>query len=293
MLGSFSIVFLALCASWEADLDLKKIKKERSLWEGRRQAGNKQWELTNRKSVEAYHRCSQRQIDGSLFCFLGSSACSFLGKQNTLVCWLALGWATPTFTKLFRSLIKENVWKMCSEWKFNSSFPFSVFVILRLLCSHLVFEGKKKYTDWDVWRTIKGGGPWGPSVPARCASCRAWFYPIASSADEVASRSLSDVLPWRRSNGLLPPPPPPCLSLRTCAYSPLLQSGADSLGVPVGEERGQGWLHLSMWWALKPSTTGDGGRGKKTRVEWENSGCFWLVMWDSELCWTKDEEGAK
>lgn len=209
MLGSFSIVFLALCASWEADLDLKKIKKERSLWEGRRQAGNKQWELTNRKSVEAYHRCSQRQIDGSLFCFLGSSACSFLGKQNTLVCWLALGWATPTFTKLFRSLIKENVWKMCSEWKFNSSFPFSVFVILRLLCSHLVFEGKKKYTDWDVWRTIKGGGPWGPSVPARCASCRAWFYPIASSADEVASRSLSDVLPWRRSNGLLPPPPPP------------------------------------------------------------------------------------
>lgn len=37
-----------------------------------------------------------------------------------------------------------------------------------------------------------------------------------------------------------------------------------------------------MWWALVPSATGAGGRGKKACVEWEGNGCFWAVIWDSK-----------
>ncbi len=75
----------------------------------------------------------------------------------------------------------------------------------------------------------------------------------------------------------------PLLSfLSSPTHTLLLSSGVDSLGVPTGEERGQGWLHLSMWWALVPSATGAGGRGKKARVEWEGNGCFRAVIWDSE-----------
>lgn len=72
----------------------------------------------------------------------------------------------------------------------------------------------------------------------------------------------------------------------THTHSSLLESGVDSLGVPTSKERGQGWLHLSMWWALVPSATGAGGSEKEARVEWEGNGCFRAVMWDSEGGWS-------
>lgn len=42
---------------------------------------------------------------------------------------------------------------------------------------------------------------------------------------------------------------------------------SDSFGVPAGEERGQGWLHLSARWASVPSATGAERRGRKARAE--------------------------
>lgn len=72
----------------------------------------------------------------------------------------------------------------------------------------------------------------------------------------------------------LPPPP------RHRRRAPFFSS--DSFGVPAGEERGQGWLHLSVWRASVPSATGAERGGRKARAEWDGNWCFWVVIWDAE-----------
>lgn len=68
----------------------------------------------------------------------------------------------------------------------------------------------------------------------------------------------------------------------------LLLLSSDSFSVPAGEERGQGWLHLSAWWPPVPSATGAESRGRKTGAEQDASWCFRVVI----SVGRRDETGA-